>query len=278
MKKLYKPQLVFYLDTPLLECPCWNEKTQEISCISIEQNCVYCINPQSGNIQTFEMSGQVGCAVFEKEDHMIVAEYEGIYRLDIKTGEKEFITQLNTNPKLRYNDGILDPVGRFLIGTTGYNCLAEEQNSVYSWNGESGRKLIDGTTISNGIDFSKDNQYMYFVDSPTQKVARYFYDIDTGDIKFDKYIIYIDDGIPDGICTDLDDNLWIAQWGGGKVSKWNPYEGKKIMEIMLPCKNVSSCCIGGENKEYLFVTTAKHDDGTESEELAGGLFRIQIRA
>lgn len=277
MGELYKPQLVFYLGAPLLECPCWNKKTNEVSCISIEQKCVYCINPQAGSIQTFEFGGQVGCALFEDIEHMIVAEYGGIYRMSVRTGEREFITQLNTNPKLRYNDGVLDSEGRFLIGTTGYNCFAEKENVLYSWDGTSVKKLIDKITISNGIDFSKDNQYMYFVDTQTQKVARYYYYIKTGDVEFNKYIIEIVDGLPDGICTDLDDNLWIAQWGGGKVSKWNPYSGEKLMEILLPCKNVSSCCVGGENNEYLFVTTAKHDDGTKSEELAGGLFKIQIR-
>lgn len=276
MSELYKPQLVFYSGATLLEGPCWHKETSEISCVSIEQKCIYCIKLQSGSIRTFEMEGQVGCAVIESGEYMLEAEYGGIYRLNVRTGEKEFVVQLNTDPMLRYNDGILDSAGRFLVGTTGYNCLAEKKNALFSWDGKHSKRLIDGVTISNGIAFSKDDKYMYYVDSPTKKVARYCYDINTGDIRFDKNIINIDEGMPDGICMDLDDTLWIAQWGGGKVSKWDLNNGEKIMEIPLPCKNVSSCCIGGERSEYLFVTTAKHDDGTKSEELAGGLFKIQI--
>lgn len=277
MDELYKPQLVFYSGATLLEGPCWNKKTKEIVCVSIEQKCIYCMNLQNGSIRTFETEGQVGCVAIENEEYMLVAEYGGIYRLHIKTGKRQFLVQLNAKPMLRYNDGILDSAGRFLVGTTGYNCLAEKQNALFSWDGKCVRTLVDDVTISNGIAFSEDDKYMFYVDSPTRKVARYCYDIDSGNVSFDKNIINIDDeGMPDGICID-DNTLWIAHWGGGKVSRWNISNGQKIMEIPFPCKNVSSCCLGGEDNEYLFVTTARHDDGTKSEDLAGGLFRIKIK-
>lgn len=277
MSALFKPELAFYIGSTLLEGPCWNKETGEILCVSIEQKCIYSANPLTGRIQTYMMDGQVGCITLVDKDYILAAEYNGIYKINLKSGEKKFITQLKTNDNIRYNDGKSDAAGRFIVGTTGYNCFAENQNYLYSWDGKEGKVLISGTTISNGIGFSNDNKYMYFVDTPTKKVSRYFYDIDTGNVKFDKDIIFIDEGLPDGICVDVDDMLWVAQWGGYKVSKWNPYTGEKLLEVILPCKNVSSCCIGGEREEYLFVTTAKHDDGTESEEFAGGLFKIRVR-
>lgn len=273
-----KPELIFYAGSTLLESPNWDSGNMAVLFVSIEQKCVYYLKLLTGEIKTYYMNDQVGCAVFMDKRTIIVAEKSGIYKIDIATGEKQFLTQLNINEKLRYNDGILDAKGRLLVGTTGYNCLAENQNFLYSWDGKEKKILLEGTTISNGIDFSKDNKYMYFVDTPTKKVARYFYDLATGKIKFDKDIISICDGSsPDGICTDIDDMLWVAQWGGCLVSKWNPYTGEKMAEIEMPCRNVSSCCVGGSDMEYLFVSTAMHDDGTMSEELAGGLFRIKIR-
>ncbi len=278
MHSLYKPKLIFFVDSTLLEGPCIHPSGKGILFVSIEQNCVYYLDFLTGIVKTYFMSGQVGCAVFEDDTHILVAEYSGIYRIDMGSGKKEFITHLIENCKLRYNDGKLDMAGRFLVGTTGYNCLAPNQNFLFSWDGKEKKILLERTTISNGIDFSLDNRYLYFVDTPTQKVTRYLYDIETGDIQFDRHIISFSDGsIPDGICRDKDDMLWVAQWGGYKVSKWNPHTGEKLMEIELPCQNVTSCCVGGEMNEWLFVTTAKHDDGTESEPLAGGLFKIKIR-
>ena len=278
MNPLFSPQLVFYVGSTLLESPCWNRKRNAILCVSIEQACVYYFDLKKSIVKTFYVQGQVGCAVFENDDYILVAVYTGIYRINLDTGEEQLITHFIENDKLRYNDGKLDARGRFLVGTTGYNCFAEKQGFLYSWDGEVGRVLLQNVSISNGIAFSSDNKFMYYIDTPSRKVSRFLYDIETGDIKFDKYIVeFIDDGLPDGMCADIDDMLWIAQWGGHKVSKWNPYTGKKLMEIEIPCLNVTSCCIGGEESQWLFVTTAQHDDGTASEPCAGGLFRARIR-
>lgn len=278
MERLYEPKLIFFIDATLLEGPRWNHEKKELLVVSIEQCCIYIINMLNDSIKTILLDGQVGCAAYKNADNIIVAEYTGIYEINLNTNHKKYITQIDTNKKLRYNDGILDSSGRFLVGTTGYNCLAENQNFLYTWDGKDKKILIEGTTISNGIAFSKNDKYMYFVDSPTKKVTRYCYDINTGNIEFDKDILLIKDGgMPDGICVDTDDMLWVAQWGGSKVAKWNPYTGEKLQEIMLPCKNVSSCCVGGENNEYLFVTTAKDDETTIFEPFAGGLFKVRIR-
>lgn len=278
MNDLYSPQLVFYVGSNLLEGPSFHPTGKGILFVSIEQQCVYFLELLNHVVHTYHLSGQVGCAVFEDDGHILAAEYNGIYRINLDSGEKEFVAQLNKNSRLRYNDGKLDPKGRFLVGTTGFKCLAVNQNFLFSWDGREKKVLIKGTTISNGIDFSIDGKYMYFVDTPTQKVSRYHYDVETGDIEFDKDIIsFKSESVPDGICRDNNDMLWVAEWGGYKVSKWNPYTGEKIMEILLPCKNVTSCCIGGKNNEWLYVTTAKHDDGTESEPLAGGLFKIKVK-
>lgn len=274
----YEPKLVFYSGATLLEGPVWNEERQEIVCVSIEQNCIYLIDVQIGCVKTYHTNGQVGCAVFKNKDCILAATYNGLYEIDVNTEESIFITQLIQDKNLRYNDGKLDSCGRLLVGTTGYKCLAENKNFLYSWDGSQCRELITGTTISNGIDFSKDDKWMYFVDTPTKKVGRYRYDINTGDAVFDKYIIEITDkGVPDGICLDDDGMLWVAQWGGSKVSKWNPDSGEKLDEILLPCLNVTSCCVGGKDRDMLYITTAQHDDGTESELMAGGLFAVKIR-
>lgn len=272
-----KPNLVFYSGATLLEGPVWNKNLQSILFVSIEQCMVYLLNVKSGVIRSYKTKGQVGFAAFEDDENIIVAAYEGVFRIRLSDGRQKFLTQLKEKETIRYNDGILDAKGRILAGTTGYNCYAPGENCLYSWDGVNKKKIIEGTSISNGIGFSLDGKYMYFVDTPTGNVSRYQYNMETGEVQFDKDIIYIEEGLPDGICIDKDDTLWVAHWGGYKVSHWNPYTGEKLGEIVIPCKNVTSCCIGGRKMEYLFVTTAKRDDGSVSEGLAGGLFAVKIR-
>lgn len=278
MSDLYVPELMFYAGSSLLESPRWLAGKNLLLCVSIEQECIYSIDITKGHVRTYTTDGQVGCVVCENENQILSAEYKGIYRIFLDSGIREYVTQCNLNEKLRYNDGILDPEGRFLVGTTGYNCLAEKQNALYSWDGEKATKIIDNTTISNGIAFSPDGNYMYFVDSPTNQVCGYYYERNTGEVIYDRIVVEIKEaGMPDGICMDIDGNLWVAHWEGGLVSKWNPENGEKIKDIRMPCQNVTACCIGGENKEFMFVTTGKNTGKTQRESLAGGLFRIRLR-
>jgi sugar lactone lactonase YvrE len=248
-----------------------------IYCVSIEQCLIYRIHPETGEVNSFRTDGSVGCVVAEKSGMLLSAEKSGIYRINPKTGERSFLVQLEDNPAMRYNDGKLDPCGRFLVGTKGEANDLPRCGKLFSYDGHRARTLITGTTISNGIGFSKAGDILYFIDTPTRRVGRYKYNLETGDVVFDRHIIELEgNSWPDGMCVDLDDMIWVAEWGGGRVCKWNPETGKKMREIKLPCANTSSCCLGGTDFQYLYITTAKAS-GTD-EPLAGGLFRIPIRA
>lgn len=269
------PELVFYSGATLLEGPCWDPKEGCLYCVSIQQNLIHRINPGSGEVQSYCTDGPVGCVVIESDGMLLSAEKAGLYRIHPKTGERAFVIQLEVNPAMRYNDGKLDPRGRFLVGTKGDAEEVPGAGRLFSVSGNQVQTLVTGTTISNGIGFSSAGDYLYFIDTPTKKVGRYRYQLDTGEAVFDRYVVELNgDAWPDGMCVDADDMLWVAEWGGGRVCRWNPETGEKLREIRLPCINVSSCCLGGEELEYLYVTTAK-DEG-RNEVLAGGLFRVRL--
>lgn len=269
-------ELVFYSGAALLEGPAWAADTQLLYCVSIEQNLIYEIDPQNGSIKSFNTFGNVGCVVTKEKEILWAAEKEGIFEYDLKKGTKTYITQLEPSNLMRYNDGILDPRGRFLVGTKGYKEEKPGEGKLYSFDGVLSSVVLDGITISNGIGFSADGTKMYFIDTPTKKVGLYDYDIQKGTANFIKYIVEIPgEGYPDGMCVDLDGMIWVAEWEGGKVCKWNPANGEKLDEILMPCRRVTSCCLGGKNMEYLFITTAKKIE--KDEDFAGGLFRVKIR-
>lgn len=250
----------------MLEGPTFSKELNLILCVSIEQERIFLIDPGEQIVKTFKTRGQVGFAVFEDRDHIIYAAYEGVFRLCISTGEETFLYHLISNSKIRYNDGKKDPWGRLLLGTTGYKCFMEKQCALYCHDGNTARTLVEGTSISNGIGFYKN--YMFFIDTPTRKVGRYFYD-ENGCATFDKYIVSIEGkGDPDGMDVDDQGNLYIAIWGGSRVEKYNQ-NGEKVGELQMPTLNVTSVCIVNDK---LYITTAMHDDGTPSEPMAGGLF------
>lgn len=271
-----KPELVFYAGSTLLEGPHWDATNRLLYCVSIEQHLIYAINPENGEVTSYPTEGPVGCAVVEESGMILEAERDGIYRINPKTKEKTFVLQANTDERMRYNDGKLDPRGRLLVGTIGLEQDYEGEAALFSCEDGEARTIITGTTVSNGLGWLADGSKLYFIDTPTGKVGQYRYDLETGDAEFEKYIVEItDDGFPDGMCVDIDGMIWVAQYAGQKVCKWNPETGEKLQEIKLPVQNVTSCCIGGENLDYLYITTAKEEG--QDEPMAGGLFRAKIR-
>ena len=271
-------ELIFHAGSSLLEGPIWDLDNNLVYCVSIEQGLIYQINPKSGEVQSYVTEGNVGCVAIAHSKNLISAEKEGIFIINPKTKEKTYVTQFESDINLRYNDGRFDPVGRFIVGTKSEKDFFLEKEVVkgklFSYYNGKCKILLDNLSISNGIGFSHDGKKMYFIDTPTKKVAQYEYNLDTGDITFEKYIVEIDGpGLPDGMCVDKDGNIWVAEWEGGKVRKWNVNTGKMLDEITLPCPRVTSCCLGGENMDELFITTAK----SENNIFGGGLFRKKLK-
>lgn len=274
--KVRKPELVFYAGSTLLEGPHWDSENRLLYCVSIENNMIYAINPETGEVRTYLTDGPVGCAVLDQDGMILEAEMAGIFRIDPRTKDKQLVAKAHDDERMRYNDGKLDPKGRLLVGTMGYGDTYEGEAALYAIEKDGTvRTVLDGLTLANGMGWSPDGETLYFIDTPTKKVGRYAYDTKTGEANFEKYIFEITDGSnPDGMCVDQDGMIWVAQYGGGKVCRWNPETGKKLEEIRMPVKNATSCCLGGKDLEYLYITTAK--DGETEEELAGGLFRVKL--
>jgi len=271
-------ELIFHAGSSLLEGPIWDKINKLIYCVSIEQSIIYQINPNSGEIQSFPTQGSVGCVALTEMGYLMSAEKEGIFLINPKTKEKTYLTQFESNPDLRYNDGRLDPVGRFLVGTKSEKDFFLEKEIVkgklFSYDRGVSKILLDNLSISNGIGFSHNGEKMYFIDTPTKKVSQYKYNLSTGDIEFEKHIVNIDgNGWPDGMCVDTDGNIWVAEWEGGRIRKWDINDGKVINEIVLPCPRVTSCCLGGDNLDEIYITTAKSKNNI----FGGALFRKKLK-
>ena len=266
--------LIFYSQTAeLLEGPIFDSENNYLYFVSILDGLVYCYNPSTKEILSIRLKSPTSCVYPLKDKVVLVASKDGFFKINFHTLKTEFVFQLDCDPLVRYNDGIKDPVGRIIIGTMGYPKIKKNIGNVYSYYQNKTKIIIENTTISNGLAFSPNQKFLYFVDTPIKKVAKYRYNLDTGDADFDSYVIeFIGEGSPDGIAIDKNGMLWIAEWGGACVSQWNPLTGKELNKIKLPHKNVTSCCF--DNHANLYVTTAKDD--TETYINGGGLFYIEL--
>lgn len=267
------PSLVFYNNSELLEGPVFDMDNNLLYFVSILDGLVYCYNPETKEILSLKLDSPVGCVFLLGKKKILAASKNGFFEVDFNKLDMEFSFQIEIDNLVRYNDGIKDPNGRFIVGTMGFPEIKEQIGKVFSYYKGDCKVIIDSTTISNGLAFSLDNKFLYFIDTPTKKVAKYLYDLESGEVKFDSYIIeFKDEGSPDGMCIDENGMLWIAEWGGACVSQWNPLDGQFIKKIKLPCANVTSCCF--DNHSNLYVTTAKFDSSKDF--YGGGLYHFEL--
>ncbi len=266
--------LIFYNDSELLEGPVYDPSYNYLYFVSILDGMVHFMDLSTKELCSIKLASPVGCVFILGKKKVLAASKAGFYEIDFEAQKSKFVFQFKISDLVRYNDGTTDPVGRYIVGTMGYPEVKDNLGKVYSYHKGHCKILIENTTISNGLVFAEGGTILYFIDTPTKKVAKYNYDLAKGSAVFDDYIITFNEASsPDGMCMDDEGMLWIAEWGGGRVSKWNPKNGKMVDRVKLPCKNVSSCCLDASGN--LFVTTAKSDGPDDI--FGGGLFYVNLK-
>ena len=178
----------------------------------------------------------------------------------------------------RLNDGKTDSVGRLWFGTMDNLERKIKSGSLYCLDKNlKVHKIDDKYFITNGPAFL-DKKNFYHTD--TRKGEIYKIKINkklkivkkTKFLKFDKK-----DGSPDGMTTDIKNNLWVCHYGGACISVYN-LRAKKIHKINLPAKNITNCTFAGHKNNELYISTARK--GLKSHDLkkyplSGSLFKVK---
>ncbi len=252
----FKVKTIFELSEELLEGPIFDNNLNLLYFVSILDFKVYRYNPITEELIFIQLDSPTSCVYITNKYGVVAASINGFYCLDFENQKFNFLFKINIKSNLRFNDGILDSKGRFLIGTMGYPNILESKASLLSYElGKQPKTLISGVTISNGVTFTKDSKKMYYIDTPTKKVKEFKYFLNSGKCEFLRDVIeFTNIGFPDGMDIDSSGNLWIAEWGGHAVSVWNPVDGSQLNRIKLPTENITSLCF--DCNENLYVTSA----------------------
>jgi len=181
---------------------------------------------------------------------------------------------------VRTNDGNVDINGNYWVG-----CFANDakpnQGNLRRISPNLGSKVfLKDITIANGMDWSPDNKIFYYIDTPTKKVSRFNFNIETSDFEGELEAIDVSkySGAPDGMCVDAMGNLWVAFWGGGCVRSFSP-TGELLAQVDVSATLVTNCAFGGPDLSTLYITCAipSYEDFVKSDEpLAGSLFKAEV--
>jgi sugar lactone lactonase YvrE len=233
------------------------------------------LDPRSGVVSTWDFSEKIGWAIeCAGHDGFIIGLKSGFARLDLETLDIRHIGNPEPDrPHNRLNDAKVDRAGRIWAGTMD-DREVEASGALYCLDAGLGwARHDDGYGVTNGPTFSPDGATVYHTDSLDRTVFAFDLTDEGALINKRPFVRFGDSwGYPDGMCTDAEGGIWIAHWGGGRVSRFSP-DGRLDRFIALPASQVTSCAFGGRDLDRMFVTSAAV--GVEGEALAGALFEVE---
>jgi sugar lactone lactonase YvrE len=234
------------------EGPFYDDRTARVYWVNVLESLILWRSFDGTDSGSERTAGHVGAAVPCASGNLLTCLPEGV--ADFETG-----AWLARYPEptegLRSNDAKADPRGRLWHGTMAYD-EGEGRGALYRLDPGAGEPelMVPGVTVSNGMGWSPDGRYMYYIDSPTRRVDVFDFDPDSGSLGERRPFAAIDEGYPDGMCVDAEGGLWVAIWLGHKVIRFLPDGGvDRVLELPVP--KVTSCAFAGPELDTLIVTS-----------------------
>jgi sugar lactone lactonase YvrE len=263
-------------DAPMLvgESAIWHEVESALYWVDIEGLTVNRLHAASGKFSSWKMGSNPSALAIDDNNFLVVATRERLLRLNTTDGAETPIADAPYDTsKVRFNDGRVDPAGRFWIGTM-YEPRDQPAAEMYvlardnlrcAWRG--------GMTNSNGLAWSLDGRTMFHADTTSHRIDCYDFDVATGEHSNRRTILTFPTdktapdygGRPDGATIDSEGMYWVAMFEGGRVLRISP-TGEILREIKLPVRCPTSVCFGGPDLRTLYITSASQ--GRSSEEIA----------
>ncbi len=226
----------------------------------------------SGEITRWAMPEPLGWVVERAGGGFIAGFQSGFARLDLDPLRIEHIGDPEPDlPNNRMNDGKADSTGAIWCGTMDFDCEGE-RGSLYRLAADRQWQRIDsGYGVTNGPAFSPDGKWLYHTDTSKGVVFR-FARTAGGVARREAFIRFSEaDGAPDGMTVDAQGFLWVAHWGGSRVSRFAP-DGSLDRSVVLPASQVTNISFAGQALDRLFATSAAQ--GLPPSEFDGALFEI----
>lgn len=263
----------------------WDPRQGAFLWTDIQESRLFKWEIQTQAIQAWDLPSRAGSfGLTDDVNILVVAFEEGIGLLSMLDGEVDWLLCPDTteDPDVRFNDGRVDPAGRFCAGTMNE---ADENSpnpvgALYQVDGHGKHQtLIENVGVSNGLCWSPDGQTMFFADSPKQTIFQYRYQPVSGRIE-EKRVFATTSGdvFPDGGICDANGHYWSAQWGGSQIVQYDA-TGTVIATLKVPVSQPTCLCIGGPNMDLLAVTSARaglDDSKLADTPQAGNVFLYQL--
>ena len=173
----------------------------------------------------------VGAVALAEDGGLLVAGHRGLIAIAADSVSSRGPDLVGAASRL--NDGIVDPQGRFIVGSASTTGQAGDQVLLRVSPDGSVETLRDGLSLSNGLAFSSDGT-LFHVDTWVKTISA---------LRDGAWVTVIDgfEGYPDGITIDSDDRLWVALYGSGRVERYT-LDGELLETVTIGTPEAT--CVG----------------------------------
>lgn len=244
------------------EGPLWDARINTLYWVDILAGTVFAHAATAVRPAPIELGVQVGCLGLTEDPGTLIAGMRtGWHLLDVGSARVTALADPEADrPACRFNDGSVDPAGRFWTGSL-EDGETRAVGRLYRLDGDGAYSVADeGFYCANGIDWSPDGKWMYFVDSRAEVIYRYAFDMDLG-LALDREVFADTSalaGIPDGLRVDGSGDIWCAFWDGAHVTRFTP-DGKAAETVAVPVLRPTSIAFGGPGLRTMYITSARLD-------------------
>lgn len=262
------------------EGPHWDGETQSLYYVDIRKPSIHRLSYDENKVYSATLDGEQKISfiipVEDEKDRFAVGlgKRVAVIHWDGKSDTakvERIVFEVETADEVQYNslnDGKADPQGRLYVGSFNSKyMLNSKTGALYSFMKNEGlQKWRSNITLSNGLAWNEKSKKMYFIDSGEATVREFNYNQQTGAIDDGRVLIDLKgtqdnpNASPDGMTIDSQGFLYVAIFGGSKVCKIDPSNGKIVLSINLPCKQITSVAFGGPKLDILYVTSANLKD------------------
>lgn len=255
------------------EGPLWHPPENALYWVDILERRVNRLSLADGQVDEWTMPEMVGWVIARRDAPGFLAGLQsGVKAVSFDPLSVESFADLRDEPEgNRMNDAKADANGRLWAGTMPVTC-DRPTGSLYRVDRDGATDRMDnGYHVANGPAISPDGRWLFHTNTILRETYR-FPLRDDGTLGPRELWLEFDPawGNPDGMTFDAEGGLWIAHWGGSRVSRFDP-EGRIERDIRLPASQITSMAFAGENLDRMFVTSAA--DGID-EPHGGALFEV----
>ena len=279
MEEGFAPVLDF--QAALGECPLWSVAEQALYFVDIKRCRIHRYDPATGSLGAMELPEEVGCIGLVEGGGFIAGLRSGLWLID---ADGNPLKKLADNPEdqavSRFNDGGVDPAGRFIAGTVD-ETREKGIASLYRYDRSGLTRLAGGLLTSNGVAFSPDGRRLYHSDTLRYTLYACDYDVAAGEATnpqvFARFGSETDKGRPDGGAVDAEGCYWTALYEGGRVQRYAP-DGTLLAEYPVPAKCPTMIAFGGPDLRTLYCPSAsigRPDEELTEYPLSGALFAMR---